>query len=97
MSFILNNFTSKNHIPTTKTILPIYQESMCVKSNISGFRIYMADKIIILIEFTKKNERKANPIIFNLLNTLIFGTERLKISNKKYAEPATHAPIISIG
>lgn len=93
----MNSFTSKNQIPTTNITLPIYQERTCVTLKISGFKRYIADKEIILIEFTIKNERKANAIIFILFKMLMFGTERLNINNKKYAEPATHASIISIG
>lgn len=47
--------------------------------------------------FIIKKEENANKSILNLFDSLISGTERLSINNKKYAAPATHAPTISIG
>jgi hypothetical protein len=97
MFFILNIFTLKNQIPTTKTVLPAYHKSLCVKSNKGFPEINIIERKNILNIFRIKKDKKEKDKIKILCFIFIFGIDRFRINKRKYAEPATQAPIISIG
>ena len=86
-----------NHIAITKIVLPKNQNSLCVKSKKAEPSIYIKLNAIILIRFIIKNMAKETNIILVLFKGFIFGTDRLSMSKKEYADPAMQAPTISIG
>ena len=54
----MKSFTSKNHIPTTKTVLIRYQKILWAIMNRLKLESNIIDKINILIILIKKNIKK---------------------------------------
>lgn len=80
--FILNIFTSINHIPTTKTVLPRYQNNLCVMSNkeFPERRIKLSEKILNM--FRIRRSENENKIIFILFWNFMPGTDKLRIKRR---------------
>ncbi|MDD5012682.1 MAG: hypothetical protein PHQ66_03515 [Candidatus Nanoarchaeia archaeon] len=89
--------TLKNQIPTTKTVLPTYQNILWVISKKEFPETSKIERRKILNIFSNRSDEKEKSKISILFFKFIFGVDRFKISKRKYAEPATQAPIISIG
>jgi len=87
----------KNQIPTTKIVLPAYQNILCVKSNKELPEINIRERKKIRNTFSNKKDEKEKSSIKILFWTGILGIDRFKINRRIYAEPATQALIISIG
>jgi len=78
----LKIFTPKNQIPTTKTMLPTYHNSLCAISKKEIPSTYRTERKKILSTLIAKNEKKeknSNPILFF---TVIPFVERFSINNR---------------
>ncbi|MCL5018460.1 MAG: hypothetical protein M1416_01685 [Candidatus Pacearchaeota archaeon] len=87
----------KNQIPTTKIVLPAYQNILCVISKKEFPEISIRERKKIRSIFNNKKDEKEKNSIKILFLTGIFGIDKFKINKRTYAEPATQEFIISIG
>ena len=80
--FTLKVFTLKNQIPTTKIVLPKYQNSLCAISKKEVPLIYRIErKKILNMLIIKKDakEKRSIPILFFIS---ISGIDKFNINNK---------------
>ena len=92
-----NSFTSENHIKTTINVLSPYQNNSCATLKNEEPEIAIILRTTILRIFNIRKARNENKIALTRLLKLIFGVDRLRMRRREYAEPAMHAPMISIG
>lgn len=78
-------------------VLPAYQNNLWEISNNGCSEINIIESKKILIILITNNKTKENNNIPNLFFNSIPRVDRFNIKSKKYAEPATHEPIISMG
>ena len=74
--------TCKNQMPTTKTMLPKYQNNSWAKLNEEELLIYIKLKMIILNKFTNRKDANEIKSILILFPVFILGVERFNINNK---------------
>ena len=82
ISFMLNIFTSINHMTTTKIVLMKYQKTWCAASKNEYPFTKNAVSIKILKMFTNRSMPKEKIIIFALFFNSIFGRDRLSMRRR---------------